>query len=515
MNVNKDCLAFGMQLMSFGFLASHSRIVLTAAGMALVELAAGMAISAPSPANTLSEKLSSQPSNVELAGQPSGSLMAKEEETVEDDIKLLPQSMTDAIFKEVSQKSGVQASQLRIVKVERETWSDGCLGLANADTMCTQATVPGWRVIVANGEQRWVYRTNESGSLMKLDEVATRSITSNSTTQLTRREEVTTGRTSQTTQAVTGSTSTQNRTSQNTQAIAGSSQTTQGTTSQRTQAIAGSSQTTQGTTTRTQQQVALARSRAKINFADVPEGHWARDFIAELAMRGIFTGFPDGKFHPNEPVTRAQFAALVSSVFKQTKVRDVSNFVDVSTRHWAYNGIREAYEMGFLEAISGNTFNPNQSLSRLQILTALAKGLNYTASSSTEQVLQFYSDAAAIPTSTRSLIAAATERGIVANYPNVKTFSPNQVATRAEVAAFLYQAMVSNGNAQAISSPYVATQTGATQADDARQVGGKKPARQNCNQGIGNGSEGCDPGNSRPHGGSNDETGRTPGNNKK
>ncbi|MBF2035083.1 MAG: hypothetical protein IGR92_06265 [Leptolyngbyaceae cyanobacterium T60_A2020_046] len=36
--------------------------------------------------------------------------------------------------------------------------------------------------------------------------------------------------------------------------------------------------------------------------------------------------------------------------------------------------------------------------------------------------------------------------------------------------------------------------------------------RQNCNQGIGNGPEGCDPGNSRPRGGSNDEDGRTPGN---
>lgn len=40
---------------------------------------------------------------------------------------------------------------------------------------------------------------------------------------------------------------------------------------------------------------------------------------------------------------------------------------------------------------------------------------------------------------------------------------------------------------------------------------GDRPRRRNCNQGIGNGSEGCDPGNSRPHGGSNDESGRTPG----
>jgi len=49
-------------------------------------------------------------------------------------------------------------------------------------------------------------------------------------------------------------------------------------------------------------------------------------------------------------------------------------------------------------------------------------------------------------------------------------------------------------------------------AREAGEADDRKPRRQNCNQGIGNGAEGCDPGNSRPHGGSNDEGGRTPGN---
>ncbi|MGB3760180.1 MAG: S-layer homology domain-containing protein, partial [Rivularia sp. (in: cyanobacteria)] len=48
------------------------------------------------------------------------------------------------------------------------------------------------------------------------------------------------------------------------------------------------------------------------------------------------------------------------------------------------------------------------------------------------------------------------------------------------------------------------------QSDNTNVSRTKKP-KQNCNQGIGNGAEGCDPGNSRPHGGSNDEGGRTPG----
>jgi hypothetical protein len=173
--------------------------------------------------------------------------------------------------------------------------------------------------------------------------------------------------------------------------------------------------------------------------------------------------------------------------------------------------------MGFLGAASGSQFKPYQSLTRLQILSALAKGLNYTSSSSSiEQILAVYRDAGAIPAEARSLVAAATERGIVVNYPNSNTCSPNKVATRAEVAAFLYQAMVNKGEATEISSPYiVGKEAKFREAGEMREVGGsdrEKPRRQNCNQGIGNGAEGCDPGNSSPRGGSNDEGGRTPGN---
>ena len=499
--------------MNSSLFASLRGVVWAAAGI-------GIMTSALPPANALEVKSPTQADSFELASQPSGSQMTKDDkkpgndqnqEKDEEDIKSLPESVSDAIFKDVSRTTGMEASKLRIVTVEPETWSDGCLGLGGSNGMCTQSLVPGWRIIVASGAQQWVYRTNQSGSMVRLDEMASRAITSSQTTQTTRREQVI-SRTTQTSQSITGAAS-----SQSIQVSGNSTQMSGAASSQSTQVSGGSTQMSGAASTRTQQRVVATRT-AQVNFSDVAQSYWAKDFIAELAGRGIFTGFPDGKFHPNEPVTRAQFAALVASVFKKTKVRNAINFTDVSTEHWAYKGIQEAYEMGFLGAVSGNNFNPNQSLTRLEIMTALAKGLNYTASSSTEKVLKFYSDAAAIPASARTLVAAATERGIVANYPNVKTCSPNQVATRADVAAFLHQAMVSQGEAMAISSPYVAaTQSGATQVTQPAQpaqpaqTGGGKPDRQNCNQGIGNGAEGCDPGNSNPHGGSNDEGGRTPG----
>lgn len=511
--------------MNLNFFASQSGILFAAAGLVV-----GIVTSALAPANAVLAESLIQPGSSELTAQPSNALMVKKDdgkdekdekdEKDDEDIKSLPKSCSEAVFKDASEKSGVPASQLRIVKVEQQTWSDGCLGLVGGEQSCSQSLVPGWRVIVASSKQQWVYRTNQVGSVVKMDEVATRTLASNTTTQITRQQqEVTTTRTTQTTQSasgITGSQSTQSMTgisgSQNTQSMTGVSS-SQNRTTQSTQA-AGSTQINQGLNTQTQQQARVTRSTTRVNFSDVSESHWAKSYITELAGRGILTGFPDGKFRPNEPVTRAQFAALVASVFNKTKVRSSMSFTDVSSYYWAADGIQEAYEMGFLGAAFGNQFKPYESLTRLQVVTALAKGLNYSVNSSTEKVLQFYSDSTAIPAEYRSLVAAATERGIVVNYPNVNNCSPNKVATRAEVAAILYQAMVSNGDAMAITSPYVAggTAVRAIDAGQTDQTGRSKPTRQHCNQGIGNGAEGCDPGNSHPHGGSNDEGGRTPGN---
>ena len=255
-------------------------------------------------------------------------------------------------------------------------------------------------------------------------------------------------------------------------------------------------------------------SGIQVNFDDVPANHWAKEFIAELAALEIIEGFPDGTFRPDQQLTRAQFAAMINQAFNKVKVRSAVSFQDVSTAFWAYTAIREAYQMGFLDA-AGSEFKPNDSLSRLEVLLSFAEGLNYNVSGSPETILAAYTDAAMIRSDVRSAIAALTQRGIVVNYPHVQTLNTNKVATRAEVCALLYKALVSTGQVVDISSQYaVEGQNIEFQQldDDDDDDDAKSRERRHCNQGIGNGAEGCDPGNSQPHGGSNDEGGRTPGN---
>lgn len=205
--------------------------------------------------------------------------------------------------------------------------------------------------------------------------------------------------------------------------------------------------------------VMIAPANAQATFPDVPSSYWATPFIQELANRGIITGFPDGSFRPEEPVTRAQFAVMVGKAFNVAQVRDPINFADVSSDFWAYTQIRRAYSTGFMAGYPGNEFRPSQNIPRAQVLVSLTNGLRYAATGAVDNTLLAYNDASAIPDYARSPIAAATEKRIVVNYPNVNTLGPNETATRAEVAAFIYQALVSQGQVAAINSPYIVGQS--------------------------------------------------------
>lgn len=85
----------------------------------------------------------------------------------------LPGSVTNAVLQDASRRSNLSIAQLRIVKAEKRDWPNGCLGIVEAGVLCTQAIVPGWQVTVRGGRQTFVYRTNQSGSVVKLENGAT------------------------------------------------------------------------------------------------------------------------------------------------------------------------------------------------------------------------------------------------------------------------------------------------------------------------------------------------------
>lgn len=198
-------------------------------------------------------------------------------------------------------------------------------------------------------------------------------------------------------------------------------------------------------------------------FADVQD-LWAQPYIVALAAKDIIAGFPDGTFKPNEPVTRAQFAAIVSKAFPSTPQREAVDFKDVSRNFWAYQAIRTGYQGGFVAGYPGGVFQPQQEIPRVQVLVSLANGLKL--SSDNPSALSIYSDASQIPSYATGPVAAATQRQLVVNYPTPNQLNPNRPATRAEVAAFVYQALVNAGRAEAIQSPYLVSITNSNISQD-------------------------------------------------
>ena len=187
-------------------------------------------------------------------------------------------------------------------------------------------------------------------------------------------------------------------------------------------------------------------------FTDI-SGHWAEPFIRGLASMNLTHGFADGSYQPDQPMTRAQYAALVAVAFNPTPKRPAPDFVDVSPDFWAYKALQIAASSGFVSGFGDRTFRPAQNVQRLQVIVSLVNGLNLPTANNNG--LLTYTDSQTIPDYARPAVLTATQQKIVVNYPNPKQLVPTREATRAEVAAMVYQALVAIQRTSTINSTYI------------------------------------------------------------
>jgi hypothetical protein len=208
---------------------------------------------------------------------------------------------------------------------------------------------------------------------------------------------------------------------------------------------------------------------AQLPFEDI-DGHWAQLCIHQLAQQGVVSGYPDGLFRPDIPVTRAEFAIMVNNAFPFVPIvrTDNPNYADIPESYWAQPAITEAYRTDFMIGYPDNTFQPKMNIPRVEVLVALVSGLNYSPDltfdlpeeleveleqEATEILQTSLIDAPAIPRYAYNAIATALRNNLVVNYPDRNQFEPNELANRGEVAAFICQALDTPGG---IASDYIA-----------------------------------------------------------
>ncbi len=186
-------------------------------------------------------------------------------------------------------------------------------------------------------------------------------------------------------------------------------------------------------------------------FSDIAQ-HWASKCILALAARNVIKGYPNGLFRPQAVVSRAEFAALMRRALPQLPAgRDAITFTDVPSEFWASSAIAWVSERGLFSGYEDRRFLPNQTISRVQALVVLVAGISNEQTSEAvsqleaaavaqkrqQQIKQNFTDAESIPAYARKSIGAAIDYALLESLSEPRELSPNQPISRGEVAALL------------------------------------------------------------------------------
>ena len=117
-------------------------------------------------------------------------------------------------------------------------------------------------------------------------------------------------------------------------------------------------------------------------FPDVPNngGAWFSNAVSVANNMGIVKGFPDGTFDPNQHMTRAEVVTVIARFLSEEIQYDGSDdmFPDISG-HWARNSINLTAKLGFIQGHPDGTFNPNADITRAEFATIINRILGRTS----------------------------------------------------------------------------------------------------------------------------------------
>ena len=116
-----------------------------------------------------------------------------------------------------------------------------------------------------------------------------------------------------------------------------------------------------------------ANSTKTNSYSDVAAGAWYNHAVSTLSAMGIVKGDSNGKFNPNAPITRAEFAAIAARFDDKADTTAV-DFSDIAS-HWAKNEISAAANNGWINGYTDGTFRPNNKITRAEAMTLVNRVL--------------------------------------------------------------------------------------------------------------------------------------------
>lgn len=182
----------------------------------------------------------------------------------------------------------------------------------------------------------------------------------------------------------------------------------------------------------------------RADFTDLA-GHWAARDVQVMAARHIAAGVGEGRFEPDRAITRAEFTSLLLRVLDLPAKGTVTGFSDVPADAWYAPSVAAAVRAGMVHGYEDSTFKPDNPVTRAEMAAMLGNALALKGLAVQLEpgrvavVLQSYKDQAAVPSWARPAMAAAVTAGIIGGRDN--GLAPLERATRAEAIAMLERLM--------------------------------------------------------------------------
>lgn len=184
----------------------------------------------------------------------------------------------------------------------------------------------------------------------------------------------------------------------------------------------------------------LVSPASAARFSDVPSDHWATSYIDMLVMKGVFSGYPDGTFAPNNALTRAATVKVVlKSLNKPIPQVAESGFGDVESDNPFVDYIAAAKNLGVVNGYSDGTFAPNKEVTRAEFVKIFLSAANLVLANPGSN-----SDFVDVPASNVFVdyIRSAKRLGFLNGYSD-GTFKPDRSVSRAEASKIIANYLIS------------------------------------------------------------------------
>lgn len=193
-------------------------------------------------------------------------------------------------------------------------------------------------------------------------------------------------------------------------------------------------------------EVAFPSHVESAGFADVPNGHWAKESIGYVAGAGLFNGVGNSEFAPGTLMTRGMFVTVLHRMSGKAAGGGSISFLDVRDGDYYTDAVLWAAENEVVKGYTEDAFVPDDSVTREMMAVILYRYAAILGLDTGSAELESFSDRASVSDWAAPAMGWAVSNGLITGKPG-GLLDPQGTATRAEVSAILYRVciMIKNG----------------------------------------------------------------------